>query len=515
MRASRLVVAVLAFAGWVGVGALARADVKPHALFSDNMVLQQDIQVPIWGTADEGENVTVRFQGQEVSTPTANGKWMVRLDKLRAGGPFELTISGKNKIEFKNVLVGEVWICSGQSNMEWPITLSAHPNETIKQSKNPMLRLYTVQHTPSLIPEHEIKREGPKGTWLECGPETVPSFSAVAYFFGRDLQKTRNVPVGLIHTSWGGTFAEAWTSQSALHARPELKELAEARGMVLPKYLNALRQYRTDLDNYIRAVTKAVDEGKPLPAAPKTPPNPPDKDPNVSANLYNGMLAPLIPYAIHGAIWYQGESNAGRPRQYRTLLPAMIQNWRDDWKQGDFTFLIVQLAPFYKIEQEPKESNWAELREAQLLTNLHHPHTGLAVITDVGHETDIHPKQKEPVGHRLALAARALAYGEKIEYSGPVFDRMEVQGDKAILSFTHVGAGLEAKGGALTGFTIAGEDKKFVNAEAEIQGDKVIVHSAKVARPVAARFGWANYPVVNLWNKDGLPASPFRTDVEK
>jgi sialate O-acetylesterase len=228
--------------------------------------------------------------------------------------------------------------------------------------------------------------------------------------------------------------------------------------------------------------------------------------------LYNGMIAPLIPYAFKGVIWYQGESNAGRPELYRELMPLMIKNWRDDWKQGEFPFLFVQLAPFMKIVQEPTDTDWAHLRDAQRHTSLHTPKAGMAVITDVGNEKDIHPKPKEPVGARLAFAARAIAYGEKIEYSGPVYESMKVEGNKAILSFTHLGGGLDAKGGPLTGFTIAGEDKKFYNAQAEIQNDKIVVTSDQVEKPVAVRFGWANFPVVNLWNKAGLPASPFRTD---
>jgi sialate O-acetylesterase len=228
--------------------------------------------------------------------------------------------------------------------------------------------------------------------------------------------------------------------------------------------------------------------------------------------LYNGMIAPLVPYAIRGAIWYQGESNAGRAFQYVRLFPIMIQDWRFAWDEGAFPFLFVQLAPWQKIEKEPQESAWAELREAQLLTALKGPNTGMAVITDVGDEKDIHPRQKEPVGARLALAARAIAYGQKIEFSGPIFDHMTAEGSKAVLTFQHVGGGLVAKGGPLTGFTICGPDKKFVNAQAEIQGDKVVVWSPHVDQPVAVRYGWANYPVVNLWNTDGLPASPFRSD---
>jgi len=307
--------------------------------------------------------------------------------------------------------------------------------------------------------------------WFECGPETVGGFSGVAYFFGRDLQKALDVPIGLIHTSWGGTVAEAWTPKSALEADPKLKGL-------IP----------TDIK---------IDDNKP--------------NANQGTVLYNGMIAPLIPYGIKGAIWYQGESNAGRAEQYETLFPTMIKSWRKDWNQGEFPFFFVQLAPFMKIEKDPTDTAWARLREAQRLT-LKLDKTGMAVITDVGDEKDIHPKQKEPVGARLALAARAIAYGEKIEYSGPTYDSMKVADGKAILSFKHLGGGLVAKGDALTGFTIAGDDKVFYNAEAMIQGDTIVVSSSQVAKPVAVRFGWANYPVVNLWNKEGLPASPFRTD---
>ncbi len=296
----------------------------------------------------------------------------------------------------------------------------------------------------------------------------------MAYYFARDVQKALDVPVGIIHTSWGGTASEEWTSMKVLDAHPEHK----------------------------------------------------GKHPR-QAKLYNGMIAPLIPYAIKGAIWYQGESNAGRADLYRTGFPLMIQNWRDDWKQGDFPFLFVQLAPWripppannrdnldpwQAVSPQPGESAWAELREAQRLTSLTVKNTAMAVITDVGDADDIHPRRKEPVGARLALAARAIAYGQPLEYSGPVYKSMDVDGDKAVLHFTHVGKGLEAKYGAPVGFTVAGEDRKFYNAHAEIKGDTVVVWCDKVSKPVAVRFGWANCPLVDFWNKDGLPASPFRTD---
>jgi sialate O-acetylesterase len=430
----------------------ARADVKPHALVGDGMVLQQGVGCPVWGTAEPGEKVTVEVSADKGArgdaTADKDGKWLVKLPKMTAGGPYTMTITGKNKVTLNDVYVGEVWVCSGQSNMEWRLDKCADANQHIESSKNPKLRLFTVPRKQADEPQADVA-----GKWVECGPDTVKPFSGVAYFFGRDLQKALGVPVGLIHSSVGGTASEQWTSMKVLDAHPEHKGKHAGQ-----------------------------------------------------AKLYNGMIAPLIPFAIKGAIWYQGESNAGRAELYRTGFPLMIKNWRDDWGQGDFPFLFVQLAPYEKAV-----GDWPRLREAQLMA-LKVPNTAMAVITDVGEKNDIHPPRKEPVGARLALAARAVAYQEKIEYFGPLFDKMQADGDKAVLSFTHVGKGLECKGETLTGFTVAGEDKVFHEAKAEIKGDKVVVTCDKVHKPVAVRFGWANYPVVNLWNKDGLPASPFRTD---
>jgi sialate O-acetylesterase len=459
------------FAGLLAIGQSAHADVKVPALFTDGMVLQQGSDCHVWGTAAPGEKVMIELEQEDVGqaalvTAGEDGKWNTKFPKLKAGGPYKLTIKGKNEITIKDVYVGDVWICSGQSNMEWPLRADAKAKQAIEDSKNPNIRLFTVKKTATDKPATDVPQSKPDtkpadvhGRWQECNPDTVPNFAAVAYYFGRDLQKARNVPIGLIHTSWGGTAAEEWTSQRVLDANPDHK----------------------------------------------------GKHPR-QTKLYNGMIAPLMPFAIKGVIWYQGESNAGRAALYRELFPLMIKNWRDDWKQGEFPFLFVQLAPWQKIVTEPQESAWAELREAQLLTSLKVPNTAMAVITDVGDEKDIHPRQKEPVGARLALAARALAYKEKIEYSGPVYDSKEIDGNKIVLSFKHLGKGLEMKGEALQGFTIAGEDQKFYNAKAEIKGDKVVVWCDKVEKPIAVRYGWANCPVINLWNKDGLPASPFRTD---
>ncbi len=506
--ASRWCLVASALLALPGVG---RGDVRPHVLFSDGVVLQRGMPVPVWGTADDGEKVTVRFQGQEVSATAQDGKWMVRLAELQAGGPSTLAIEGKNKVEVADVLVGEVWICSGQSNMEWTLKRAAEADEAIARAADPMLRLFTVPKAVSDEPLAAIKvKEGAANpAWKPSDSDSAANFSAVGYFFGRDLRKALGVPVGLIHTSWGGTAAEAWTSRRVLEADPSLKGLVEDYEKALARYPEAREKFQAAQAAHREKVAEAKADGRPTPTAPRAPVGPDSPHP---AGLYNAMIVPLQPFAVRGAIWYQGESNAGRAFQYRALFPAMIKNWRDDWKQGDFPFLFVQLAPYHKIVEEPGESDWAELREAQLRTAQTLPAAAMAVITDVGDEGDVHPRRKEPVGARLAMAARAVAYGERIVGTGPEYAGMDVKGDRAVLRFKNVGQGLVAKDGPLKGFAVAGEDRKFVAADAEIEGDTVVVHSEKVHQPVAVRFGWANYPVVNLWNKDGLPASPFRTD---
>jgi sialate O-acetylesterase len=470
----------------------ASADVKLPALISDGMVLQQGIDVPLWGWADEGESVTVEFQKQKVTATARDGKWVVRLKPLKAGGPFTLTISGKNKIELKDVLVGEVWICSGQSNMAWRLNQTDNAEAEIASAKYPMIRLFTVPRLEVDAPVNDVK-----GSWKECGPETVATFSAVGYYFGRDLHKARNVPIGLINNAVGGSPAESWMNAGVLKADTEYKQFLDEYPKRMEQYEKAVAKYKEDAE-------KAKVENRPAPRAPGRPWRP--------AGLYNGMLAPLAPYAIKGAIWYQGESNATRAYQYRRLFPAMIRNWRADWGQGDFSFLFVQLAAFGPNSQKLGESDWAELREAQLMTLSNTPKTGMAVAIDAGTIDDIHPRNKQPVGSRLALAARAIAYGEKITHSGPVYQSMKIEGDKAILSFKHTGGGLEARDGELKGFIIAGEDKVWREAKAEIKGDRAIVTSPEVAKPLAVRYGWMKYPTCNLYNKAGLPATPFRTD---
>jgi sialate O-acetylesterase len=492
-----------------------RAEVRLHNLFTDHMVLQRDTRVPVWGWANEGEKVTVEFRGKKASTVARHGKWMIRLDNLKAGGPGDLTVTGANRLTVKDVLVGEVWIASGQSNMEWPMQSSFEPAADIAGANEPKLRLFTVPKLKAEAPVDNVK-----ASWQLTSPEPVKGFSAVGYYFGRSLQKSLGVPVGIIHTSWGGSPAEVWMREEILAADPDY------RRDILDVYPGQLKQYQTNLAAWEKeeAAAKAANQEfkkwKPWPAWKPS-------------ELYNGMIAPLLPFAIQGAIWYQGESNAGRAQEYRRLFADMIRNWRKDWGQGDFTFLAVQLAPFNPVKEQPDDSSWAELREAQVLATKILPKVGVAVITDYGNPTDIHPTWKKPAGERLALAARAIAYHEKLVYSGPQYRRMTVEGDAAILTFDQVGRGLvagapqEERGSpiweivkarqagnpqALVGFAVAGEDRKFVWAKAEIRGKKIAVSSPSVPKPVAVRYGWADCPVVNLFNAEGLPASPFRTD---
>ena len=506
-----------------------QADVKPNPLFTDGAVLQRGQPVQVWGTARDGEKVSVEIDGQKISATAAAGKWNVNLKPLKEGGPFTMKITGDNTVTINNLLVGEVWVCSGQSNMEWTFAKAHNAKEEGPKASYPKIRMFTVKKKVSAKPLAEAE-----GSWVECSPQTVNGFSAVGYFFARDIHQKLSVPVGMIHTSWGGTPAQAWTSLEGFGSDPELKEYVDAAKQRLATYDADLAAYAKNMEElksktkewnetvgkayqealkaWTEATAQAKKAGQPLPPKPapsspqpKAPPHP-DGGSGNPTTLYNGMVAPIIPYGIKGTIWYQGESNATKSKQYRTLFPAMIADWRNRWNQGDFPFFFVQIAPYNG--QPP------EIREAQFLTLSKVKNTAMAVTTDVGDAGNIHPTQKEPVGQRLALAARALTYGEKIEYSGPLYDSMTEKDGKIILTFKHVGGGLIAKDGELKGFTIAGEDKKFVPAHAKIEGLTVVISAEGVTHPKAARYGWTNVPDVNLFNKEGLPASPFRTDVD-
>ena len=512
-RSTRLAMALLCVCLLAAVGCRqAAANVRLPAVFSDHMVLEQGIKIPVWGWADAGETVTVTLTNRirkAAAVADSNGRWEVRLDPLAAGGPHTMTVAGKNTITVSDILVGEVWVCSGQSNMQMSVRSSADAEAEIAAARYPNIRLLTVARLTADEPRTDCK-----AAWVACSPETVPNFSAAGYFFGRHLHKKLGVPIGLINASWGGTRAEAWTSGDTLKADADYKVFYERDAQAIAGYTKAKENWEKTKDEKLakwqEAAKKAKDAGKRAPRRPG-PPSPPTS-PHRPSVLYNGMIAPIVPYPIAGAIWYQGESNAGRAYQYRKLFPDMITDWRKHWGQGDFTFLFVQLANFMARKDQPVDSAWAELREAQAMT-LALAKTGQAVIIDIGDARDIHPKNKQDVGKRLALAARAIAYGESIVYSGPMYDSMKVEGGKIRLSFKHVGGGLVAEGGGkLTGFAIAGADKKFVWADATIDGKNIVVASKNVAEPVAVRYAWADNPQCNLYNKEELPASPFRTD---
>ncbi len=499
----------VALVALAAVAVPAMADVRLPAVVTDNMVLQRDMAAPIWGWADAGEQVTVSIQGQsKKAQPDASGKWLVRLDPLPVGGPHTMTVSGKNSITIQNILVGEVWLCSGQSNMQMTVAASNNSEAEIAAAKFPKIRLLSVPQVGTQEPQKDFK-----GQWVECSPESVGRFSAAAYFFGRELQQKLGIPIGLIHCSWGGSSCEAWVKRSILEADAQYKPLLERTDATAANWdpEKVAANYAKQVENWKKAAAKAKAEGK---DAPKPPRKPTDfrTGQHRAANLYNGMLLPLIPYAIRGAIWYQGESNAGRAYQYRDLFPKMINNWRTDWGQGDFPFYFVQLANYKAVKPEPADSDWAELREAQTMT-LKLPKTGQAVIIDIGEAGDIHPKNKQDVGKRLALWALAKDYGQNVVYSSPMYKAFQKRGKELVISFDHVGGGLVAKDSAeLKGFAVAGADRKFVWAQARIEGEKVVVSSAAVADPAAVRYAWADNPICNLYSKAGLPACPFRTD---
>jgi sialate O-acetylesterase len=500
----------------------ARAEIKLHPLFADHMVLQQQSEVKVWGKASANQLVTVTLKLAKADSPTAsiaatadaNGNWIALLKTPAAGSDYELNVTaGTDKTTLKDVAVGEVWVCSGQSNMEWKLNQLPKDDQGKKvaeASTNKNIRLFTVPNRPSGKPEYDFPVTEKEGKWLECNPANSINFSAVGYFFGRDIEKEMKVPVGLISSDWGGTSCQSWTSRETLTSISELKYYVEALDNAVKNYdpAKADEAFKKAQENYKAVAEKAKAEGK-------TPPRQPQKQGHphsgpTTTTLFNGMIAPIKDYRIKGAIWYQGESNAGAAAEYYTLFPAMIQDWRSQWGY-EFPFFTVQLAPF---KGGASGVDYAELRDAQLHATKVLKQSGIAIITDSGDETDIHPQQKEPVGKRLALSARAMAYGQNVVYRGPSYRTHSFESAKGVVEFENIGGGLMKKGDTLNGFSVCGEDRKFYPATATIDGSRVVITSDQVKQPVAIRFGWTNFakPELNFFNKEGLPAEPFRTD---
>lgn len=471
-------------------------EVALPSLLTDHMVVQRGLPVHLWGMAAPHENISATFRSETNSTSADDlGRWSLYLSPGEAGGPFELTVKGTNTIELHDVLVGDVWVASGQSNMEFPVKDAANAAEEIAAAQYPRIRIFRAEHTPSDYPRSNVEAK----TWTPCTPATVTDSSAVAYFFARDLYQKMNVPIGLVETFWSGTAAESWTSLRALSADASLMPVFAVRNKMVEEREAMLLKMQQEEHDYQQAISQANAEGKPAPSKPWHP----DFAGWAPAALYNGMIAPLTHFGIRGAIWYQGESNSGeRALLYAHLFQTMITDWRRSWDEGDFPFLFVQIANWSSGER------WPEVRDAQRQA-LALRNTGMAVTIDIGDAVNLHPPNKQDVGLRLSLAARAIAYGEKIEWSGPLYRQLTREEHALRVRFDHAN-GLVVKGGSLAGFEIAGADGKYSPADAKIEGDTVVVSSSAVPAPVSVRYGWAANPACNLYNRDGLPASPFQ-----
>lgn len=484
------------------------ADVTPATLFQDHAVLQRDKPVPVWGTADSGEQVTVTFAGQSKSAVAGqDGRWSVTLDPLPASAtPASLTIAGNNILTLSDILVGEVWLASGQSNMEWVVKDTYDHALDVPGSANLPIRHIKI---PRKVSDTPLAQAG--GSWQTASPATTGDFTAVGYYFARDIHALVGVPVGIVNATWGGTRAESWTDPDTLATDPALAYVGEAWAQTLADYPALKAKHDADREAWRQRRAAAQAAGLPFTERAPGAPSGPGHHATPSG-LYNAMIHPLVPYALRGTIWYQGESNAGRTEQavrYHGLFSAMITGWRAKFGQGDFPFYWVQLANF--STRDPQGDAWAFLREAQTKT-LALPATGQAVVIDIGDVRDIHPRNKKDVGRRLARLALARDYGFQIVDSGPVFQKAEREGAGYRVTFDHVHGRLTAPLNTLAGFEIAGADKVFHPADAKIERDTVFVSSAEVPEPVAVRYAWRNAPFAGLFNREGLPAAPFRTD---
>ena len=507
MQAFRMILVILIVA--LGAGS-AFADVTLPAVFSDHMVLQHGRAVSVWGWAEAGEKVTVSIAGRSVSCVAgSDGRWQVRLEALAPGGPHVLTVSGTNSLTVDDVLVGDVWLCSGQSNMAMAVCSAMNSEQEQAAANHPQIRHFKT--ASRAVPEPQDRCDG---SWAVCSPETVGTFTATGYFFGRELHKQLDIPIGLINSSWGGTAVEAWTSWSAQEDLRPLKSLHKEWADKISAYDadKARVQLEQNLDTWKNRAAKARAAGRKPPRKPTLAADP-AVNPNRPANLFNGMIHPLIPYGIRGAIWYQGERNTHGEisKSYGLQLEAMIYDWRSRWGY-EFPFAWVQLPNFTDPQVEPVESTgWVIVREGMLKT-LDLSQTGMAITIDIGDAGNIHPKNKQDVGRRLAKWALAEVYGKPGVSSGPLYKSMAKKGGAIVVNFDNVARGLVSKGDKLVGFTVAGADRKFVWADAKIVGDTVVVSSPKVKAPAAVRYAWAPNPKCNLYNSAGLPAGPFRTD---
>ena len=483
----------------------ARGEVKLPALLSDHMVIQRRLPVHVWGSAEPDESISVTFRG-ETRTAVADslGQWTVHLGADEAGGPFELAVRGRNTIILRDILVGDVWIAAGQSNMEWPVRWAARPEAEIAAASHPGIRLYRAMHRVSEYAFNDLYGKG----WTGCRPDSAADFSAVGYHFGRHLAEKLGVPIGLIQIAWGGTPIDSWTSLQSITSDSALMPSLAEWARMMANHPAALLRYHRESKDWEAAAARARAAGMRLGVPPPVKPAGPG-GPWKPGSIYNAMVAPAARYPIRGMIWYQGESNTSPERApvYGRMFQTMIQDWRRAWEQGDFPFLFVQLAGY----RAAAESQWPELREAQRQA-LAVANTAMAVAIDVGEQDNIHPKNKQEVGRRLALAARAIAYGEKIVYSGPMFRQATRENGALRLWFDHAAEGLVAQGGRLRGFEIAGAGRVYVPADARIDGVTVVVSSPTVSAPLHVRYGWADYPECNLYNSEQLPASPFRSE---
>jgi sialate O-acetylesterase len=490
---------------------VAKADVVLASLFQDHAVLQRDQTVPVWGTAEPGERVVVEFRGQSVATATdAGGKWKVDLKPMSASAePEVLLVHGKNTLTISDVLTGEVWLASGQSNMEFRVDQANDATNEIAAANHPLIRQFDVTNRVAESPQSTTV-----GSWVVCTPASAAKFSAVAYYFARDLQQAAHVPVGIINSTWGGTPVESWMSAATLQANPAFGASLDRWHKTIEEYPLKKTEYDSALAVWEKDDTAALVTGKKEQAAfrkahpkPRVPRGPGHHW--TPAGLYNGMIAPLVPYALGGALWYQAESNADYPEEYAALFSAMIRQWRGEWGH-EWPFYFVQIANFNGNQADLAPNQWAWLRnaQAQVLTL---PKTGMAVTIDIGTPNDIHPKNKQDVGRRLALIARHNLLNEEVEFSGPVFEKIQREGAALRVTFTHA-QGLTSSGQPVAGFVVAGSNQKFRPAEVRIDDETVIVSAATVTEPVAVRYAWSNAPEVRLKNSAGLPTSPFRSD---